>query len=393
LIGFKNGIYDLKINKFRKGKPDDCISKCMPIKYIAYEENDKRLNEVYDFLEKVFPDKSVREYFMDISSDIFEGGNKQKTLIFWTGEGDNGKSVTQTVFEKMFGKYAIKFNTTLVTGKKLQTGAAGPEMARAGDGVRWAILEEPDVDEELNIGMLKSLTGNDTQWSRDLFQKGKDTKEFLPLFKVTFICNKTPSIKGADTAFWNRAKVIPFETTFVRPGQPYPETYEQQLFEKRFPMDTNFDKKIPHLLEPFAWLLLEHRKKIQVKGRSVEPDKVKQATNMYKKQNDIYDQFKQECIVESDRYITISQLYEGFITWYRSNFSKQCKLSRIDIQTYFTKLWKEPLPGNKWFGYRIKTYDEEIEEEIEKGTAFVLEENDLVEYDKKTPEKKYKRIL
>ena len=188
LFPFSNGVYDLKLNIFRAGRPEDFISKCSPIDYIEMDESDDRVIEVYDFLNKVFPDTSVRKYFMDQSSDIFVGGNHQKVVLFWTGEGDNGKSVTQSIFEKMLGPLAIKFSTTLITGKKTNTGSANPELARAGGGVRWAVLEEPDGDEQINIGMMKSLSGNDSYWARDLFEKGKATREILPMFKLIFIC-------------------------------------------------------------------------------------------------------------------------------------------------------------------------------------------------------------
>ena len=36
--------------------------------------------------------------------------------------------------------------------------------------------------------MFKSLSGNDTFWARDLFEKGKSTREIQPLFKLIFIC-------------------------------------------------------------------------------------------------------------------------------------------------------------------------------------------------------------
>ena len=52
---------------------------------------------------------------------------------------------------------------------------------------------------------------------------------------------------------------------------------------------------------------------------------------------------------------------------------------RNDIQEYFTKLWDEPEKGLKWYGYRIKTLDEEIEN----GDVIILGKNDIVEYEKK----------
>lgn len=376
LIGFKNGVYDLKLDLFRTGRPEDYISKQMTINYINFNKTDDRVHAVEDFLEKVFPDTSVKNYFLDTSSDIFEGGNKQKTINFWTGEGDNAKSVTQTILEKILGPYAIKFTTTLVTGKKSTIGAASPELSRAGGGVRLAVLEEPDGDEQLNIGILKSLSGNDSYWARDLFERGKSTREIQPLFKLIFICNKLPATRNADQAFWNRAKVTPFESTFVRPGSYVPSDPSEQLLQKKFPMDTEFARKIPNLLEPMAWKLLEHRKNIKGKGR-VEPDKVKMASELYRKQNDIYRQFKDECIIECENYITLIQLYSSFREWFKMSYPGYTMPLRNDLQEYFTKVWDEPEKGLKWYGYKVKSLDEEIED----GNAFILGDGDLQEYD------------
>ena len=382
LFAFKNGVYDLKTNTFRSGRPEDYLSKTAPISYINFTEDDERVQSVRDFLEKVFPDKSVRKYFLDTTSDVFVGGNHQKIGIFWTGEGDNAKSVTQTILEKMLGDYAIKISTSLITGKKGGLGSAAPELSRAGGGVRWAVLEEPDPDEEINGGIFKSLTGNDSYWARDLFEKGKSTREIVPLFMLLFICNRLPRFRGGttDKAIWNRTRVIPFEATFVRTGEEVPTTYEEQLKEKRFPMDTEFGKKIPSLLEPFAWILLEHRKSILGKER-IEPEKVKAATAMYRKQNDIYRQFVEERIIEDKTYIKIDELYDDFKVWYKNGNPGSAIPGKEQIKEYFTKLWGEPAPGVKWYGYRVRTLDDDVLE----GNAIVLDENDLVEYSENNP--------
>ena len=98
IIGFKNGVYDLEKNIFREGIPEDYISKTVPIDYKEYDEGDEAVTNVIEFLQKVFPDSSIRNYFLDTYSDIFVGGNTQKKVYLWTGEGDNGKSITQTFF-------------------------------------------------------------------------------------------------------------------------------------------------------------------------------------------------------------------------------------------------------------------------------------------------------
>lgn len=375
LIAFKNGVYDLKLNTFRPGRPEDFISKCMPIDYIEYTEDDEKVHDVYNFLEKVFPDKSLRRYFLDASSDVFVGGNHQKTVYFWTGEGDNAKSVTQNFFEQMLGPLAIKFNTTVVTGKKPSSGSAYADLARAGGGVRWAVLEEPDGDEMINVGVLKHLSGNDSFYARDLFERGKDGREIKPMFKLIFVCNKLPKLKYSDKATWNRIRVIPFESTFCRPSDPAPTSYEEQLKQKRFPMDKEFGKKIPGLVKAFAWVLLKHRQNITTRD---EPEKVRMATAVYRKQNDIYRQFIEECITEdSGKSISLTELYAQFKDWFRESLPHHNLPIKNEVEDYFTRVWDVPSRGKKWKGYRFRT----LEDKIDDGDAVILDEDDLVDYE------------
>jgi P4 family phage/plasmid primase-like protien len=352
IIGFKNGVYDLKLNIFRDGRPDDYVSKCLPINYKDYDMADKELEFVTDFLMKVFPDKSVRTYFLDMYSDIFVGGNTQKVVLFWTGEGDNGKSITQNILEEMLGDLSVKFDTNLFTGKKTNLGSASPELARACPPVRSATMEEPDKNEELNIGYLKKLSGNDKYFARDLFEKGKESREIKPMFMLTFICNTLPKLKHSDQATWNRIRVIPFESTFVRAGEDCPETFEEQLLQKRFPRDSEFSDKIPKMLEAFAWYLLEWRKKVTVR---IDPPKVREATEIYRKQNDIYRQYVEECVIQAEgASITLMELYAQFKSWYHEGFPNMSIPLKNDVKEYFEKLWGIPVAG-KWRGYRIRT--------------------------------------
>lgn len=358
LIAFKNGVYDLKNNLFRKGRPEDFLSKAMPVNYVEFSETDDKVNEVYNFFEKVFPDKSVRKYFMDVSSDIFVGGNHEKLALFWVGEGDNGKSVTQTIFEQMMGKLAIKLNTTVITGKKPSAGAAFADLSRAGGGVRWAVLEEPDGDEAINIGVLKLLTGNDTFFARDLFEKGKDAREIKSLFKLVFIANRLPRIKHADKAVWNRVRVIPFEATFANDA---PDSHAEQMLQKKFPKDKEFSKKIPGLLEAFAWVLLEHRKKITTR---FDPEKVRVATEQYQKQNDIYRQFIDENISPCEgKSISLAGLYAMFKEWFRESLPNQQIPIKNEFEEHFIKIWGHPSSGKIWKGYTYRISSPENDDE------------------------------
>ena len=365
IIGFKNGVYDLKNHIFRAGIPEDYISLQMPIDYSEYDEQHYLVKEVYDFLEKIFPDREVRDYFLNISSEVFVGGNQKKHVLFWSGEGDNGKSVTQTFFEKMLGEYAIKLPTSLIVGKRSMSSSASPELARAGNGVRWAILQEPDKKDVINIGILKELSGNDTFYARGLFQNGA---EIEPMFKLVVICNDPPSIPYSDKATWNRIRVVPFESTFVNDA---PESVEEQLLQKRFPKDPYFMEKIPDMIKPFAWVLLNHRKKGY---KFTEPQKVTMATESYRKKNDIYRQFIDERIITDDKgKIGLDELYIMFKDWCKESQSIQQAPTKSDVKEYLIKSWGEPLKRGIWSGKRFIT----LEDDIENGNAFVLGKQDL----------------
>jgi P4 family phage/plasmid primase-like protien len=373
LIGFQNGVYDLSKNCFREGLPEDYISLQMPINYSVYSEDDQIVQEVHEFLTKIFPDKKVRDYFLDISSEVFIGGNQRKHVYFWSGEGDNGKSITQMFFEKMFGPYAIKLPTSLIVGKRTQSSQASPELVRAGNGVRWAILQEPDKKDNINIGILKELSGNDSFFARGLHQAGG---EISPMFKLTVICNDPPTISYSDKATWNRIRVIPFESTFTDSA---PNTWEEQLEQKKFPKDPHFHEKIPQMLKPFVWVLLEHRKKGNVK--LVEPEKVILATDHYRKKNDSYQQFIDDCIINDKKSgINISDIYAAFKDWFKEGFPSQTLPTKSDVKEYYTKIWGESIKGI-WRGKRLRVLednmnkDEILEESDSKNNKEITDDN------------------
>lgn len=349
LIGFKNGVYDLKSDVFRDGLPSDYISTQSPICYRTFSETDNRVQDVHKFLEKVFPDSSLRRYFLDIMSEVFVGYNHRKQVYFWTGEGDNGKSITQMFIEKMLGPLSIKASTTLITSKRPNSGSATADLVRTGNGVRTVFLEEPDPDEEVFTGVFKHLSGNDSIFGRDLFQKGKDVSEIKPMFKMFVICNKLPKIRGGgDKATWNRIRVIPFESTFVKVA---PESIEEQIRDKIFPVDPNLAQKIPSLVEPFAWILIKHRQEPRID----EPEKVTAATDKYRVTNDILHQFSSSLVVNDENgSIKQSEFYYRYKEWLLENIPGSKPITLLDFSSYFTTRWGKTNEFGKWTGKRIK---------------------------------------
>ena len=354
LFAFKNGVYDLKNEIFRDGQPNDYLTITANVNYRTFSYEDEAIINIIDFFEKVIPDRSIRDYFIHTSSEVFVGGNHRKYVYVWQGYGHNGKTVTQNLFERMLGDYSIKLPTSLIVGKRTASGSACPELARAGNGVRWAIAQEPEQKDIINTGILKELSGNDTFFARALFDDGG---EMTPMFKLGLICNKLPQIPNSDQATWNRIRIIPFESTFTDSA---PDCPDEQLRTKTFPVDREFeDKKLPGMLEGLAWYLLDYRQKNKTKTL-IEPEKVTSATAAYQRKNDIYRQYIEEQIIEHEQStLSLRQVYEDFKDWFKNSMPGQTTPIKNDVKEYFMNVWGDPLPGIKWKGYRIRLLVEE----------------------------------
>ena len=189
---------------------------------------------------------------------------------------------------------------------------------------------------------------------------------------MRFVCNKLPAIKNMDDAAGKRCKILTFESTFC--DDP-PETHEEQMRQKRFPIDREFTKKLGKMAEPFAWVLLEHRKKIDGLRR-IEPEGVRIATSHYQRQNDVYLQFMDECIMEDKKQssvMSLTELYNIYKDWYRESMPGQALPVKNEIEEIFVRRWGLMEAGKKWRGYRqqVQTKDDDV---------IVIGDEDLVQY-------------
>ena len=359
LIAFKNGVYDLENSMLREGSPDDYITMKMDISYKDFNIEDPIVKSLELFLEQVFPDKSVRKYFLDIYSEVFVGNNAMKKFLVWSGEGNNAKSVTEKLFMNMLDCYSVVLPTSLITGKRGASAGASPELSRT-EGVRVCWLQEPSPDERINPGILKELTGNDKFYARGLYQDGHDINA---MFKLVLVCNTPPKLES-DQASWNRVRILPFESVFCDDA---PDSYEEQLKQKRFKIDYDFEaEKLPTLLEPFAWYLLNYRNNKPANFKLHEPEKVKMATTHYRNKNDIFKLFiSEQIIIVPDSEMELSELYAMFKEWFKESMPGQKPPSKNNVRDEFTKIWGLPDDNSCWKGIKQKPTRVRVENEEE----------------------------
>lgn len=331
IIAFKNGVFDFETLSFRKGLQSDYISKTLNIRYDETLTDDSdEVKKLNNFLHKIFPDKSVRKYFIDQTCEVFRGGNRDKIAMFWTGNGNNGKSVTQRLFETMIGKkLAIKLSTSVLT-ERIQPGQPNPQLTRLRGGVRWGVFDEWGKTEQILSGSLNVLTGGDSLPCRDLFQKGSESHDFTPMFKMLCICNELPCLKDAVDATWDRIRIIPFESKFVS-QEKCPETVEEQKEKKIFLCDTEMTQKdrMETLSKALGWYLIQTFIKKEQSRRNGTykpciPDKVNDAKIKYQAKCDVLAFFMEDTYVKTgnnDHKVTFDDMYVSFKSWYINSFS------------------------------------------------------------------------
>ena len=374
LVGFTNGVLDLKLMEFREGRPDDYISMTTGYNYREFDREDPEITEIKDLLLKIFPNPVLRRYFLEYTAKLLKAGNFSKTFVVMTGDGDNGKSIIIDLLRKVLGQYMVIPPTTLITGKETQSASASPELEMTRN-TRFIALAEPDGKDVINAGIMKRLTGNDEFYSRGLFKEGKN---MVAMFKMALICNKLPRLSADDQAIWNRVRVLPFESKFPKDTSEVPHTFEEQLRQKIFYRDNSLNEKLPYMKEAFMWLMFQTYIEIQKHGEDPEPVNVTNATAMYRQNNDMFLQFVNEKIKKDQSPncpgLNLQDAYAEFRAWFQDTFSGIKIPSKNDLKEDLYKRWGIPR-GNKWRDYRVRTLrDDEAE-----GQLITLSQEDFTD--------------
>ncbi len=313
LVGFENGVYDLVAGKFRPGYPDDLVSKSTLYKYREFTRDDPMIRDIEKFFKSIQPEDDMRKYIMCYLASLFEGSNKDQKFMVWTGNGSNGKGTLIGLIKDTLGQYYCSLDQTAITQKRGNSSSATPELADK-VGVRSICLQETNGDDKLNLGFIKSITGQDEIQVRPLYG---EPFYYVPQFKLLLACNHLPNIPdGGDGGVWRRIRVIPFEQKFVRePSGP-----NEQLLDK------TVKEKLKTWNQGLTWLLLNVYYPLYRDGDldEMEPERVKLATKKYECDSNIFIEFMNQYVVFDQRAQTDKvTLWEIFKQWYSGAYEQK----------------------------------------------------------------------
>lgn len=337
VVAFKNLVFDINKWKMVEGSPTFFISKRIEHDYIPWEEvPEKNKKIVLDFWSKIFPDEQLRKYCIELLARPISCQNALKQFPFWTGSGNNGKSVCVKLLENIFGKMVMKIPKSLITGSQSKVGGLNPELCRLKNSM-FAFIDEITLNDVLDPGQIKNLTGNDALFVRDLFQKSKDITEILPYFLPNIITNNIPIIKRPDEATWNRIRLINFESVFTRNVDEYLKKYPSTDPNKVFRADPNIYNIIKddakYFLSYFMHILLSYKSFNEFNLYEELPSKVIEGCTRFKEGQNAMKQFLDENFIvdaNSTEIFTLQKLMKEY------NASRP--IFTLDIQEVLTSL-------------------------------------------------------
>jgi P4 family phage/plasmid primase-like protien len=229
--------------------------------------------------------------------------------------------------------------------RKRGTGAT-PEVAET-KGKRFVSFQEPEREDKIQVGFMKELTGGDKINTRKLY---KSPIEFRPQFKTILCCNDLPEIPSNDGGTWRRIRVVDFPSKFVD------DPKESNEFKK----DTEIPEKLKNWAPYFISLLIEMYAKFVKEGLK-EPESVIKYTKDYQRRSDVYLDYIEENILETNDdsdILMFSALYNHFKQWHMEYYNE--KPSKVLFKEYmerkYGKCIKRP---ERWKKLKFQVFEDE----------------------------------
>jgi hypothetical protein len=214
LLGFDNGVYDLKNGLFRPYKYDDYMTMTTKYDFKELDWNDEEIEELAvelaNMFENIQPNEEHRDLLLLALASGLDGRLYQK-IFMYNGQGGNGKGLIGALMDIILGDYYHQPGNGLLKdiGAERANGPS-PDMLNLKDK-RYINFKE--VGGNIKVNMLRNLTGG-----------GKFTGRFLNQNPVSFYMSGTfvmefntdPELDGqTQQADYRRMVNIRFPTNFT----------------------------------------------------------------------------------------------------------------------------------------------------------------------------------
>lgn len=316
LLNTPTGTVDLRTGEMRGHHPGDMITHCTTVGPSTEHGG------VFDkFMQEITAGDVELVRFLQVAlGSMLSGALEEHWIMFWTGEGRNGKNTLGDLVAAIFGTYAKAIPTsTLMTNRHEDHKTSIASL----QGARLCVSSEVSTSSFWSEAKINAFTGDTTLAARLM---GKDEFNFKRTHKHLVYGNHRPQLRGAPTqALRSRFKIVPFNVSFA--GREDPMLPAKLLIEAGYVL---------------SWLIEGHALWI-ANGRKLPVCATVEAeTEDYFESQSTVMAWAQECVeINTDatrdlkRAPTSTQLYHSYKVW---------KVKRGELaegQTIFTEALKK----------------------------------------------------
>jgi len=335
LLNLQNGTLELDTLKFREFRQEDYLTLKGGVKY----DPDMKCPEWIDHLNVVFgEDKGLINDFQVMAGYSLLSGNPAQVFFVLYGSGKNGKSVTINTLSGILGDYAIHIApSSLMVQKNQGTGPRG-DLVRI-RYKRFVASSEGDKSARLDIGWIKQITGGEPIVAAE---KYKNEVSFRVEAAIWFGTNHLPEIREVNEAIWRRIWLIPFEIQISEEKRV--EDYDKKIIESEGSGILNW--------------CLEGLKRYYGNGSKLpKPEKVKNATEAYKQEEDpLIDFLSHCCVLSTDFRESATLLYNEYVRYCENEASirpMSQKAFSLNLKDHNLTSERKKY-GMVWCGIRLK---------------------------------------
>jgi len=294
LINCRNGVLDLEKSILLPHNPKYFMTKMCNASYDP--NNQSTLWQ--DTLDQILPDKSVQGFVQRFCGYTLTGSTEEEKFIVAVGSGGNGKGVLIETIGAALGDYAttVSVDILLASQKYTSGNEPTPELAKMA-GARMVLASETGKGRNLDEAKVKAITGGDQITARKLHC---EPFSYIPDFKLWLSTNFPPRVRGDDEGIWRRLRIVTFDQSFNG--------------SKRNPKLKTALRK-PQILSSVLNWAVEGLIAWRMLGLA-EPEKVIQATDKFRRECDVIEQFLEERCERGDNFkVKTSELYQAYKNW------------------------------------------------------------------------------
>jgi P4 family phage/plasmid primase-like protien len=301
LLGFCNGVLDLRTKTFRPGRPDDYISLSMGYDF-SQDYDEQSMESLKNILLQICcEDKEKMECLLRIFARAMVGNNSVSHQRFYCmyGRGANGKAVLEGLLRNTFGEYFTIAATSLLTQSEQRADGANADVASL-IGRRFVVMSETQEGVRFNTQTLKKHTGDESICYRNLY--AKTIKNTLVTWTQFLMTNDRAKLSQDDKGTMRRFVYFHLRARFEKDADAV--LVSQDEYSKVYERDETLLSRIHSFKYAFLHLLLEHL--IVDEAVPLSKDIIQETESLIKSQDLLLD-----ILTQSFEAVGVNEVAEG----------------------------------------------------------------------------------